>query len=165
MNKVCYFIILSLLIFFKVSASEKIAIVNIDFLLKNSKKGITIQEDFKKLNDKNKKIFTKKEKDLKEKESKLAAKKNVLSEEDFNNQLKVFSNEIKKYNAERKKIFDELNAKRNTQIVNLLKDINSILIEYSKENDISTTIDKKYVIITKSENDITKDILNLLNKK
>ena len=46
----------------------------------------------------------------------------------------------------------------------LLKKINSILIDYSKENNISTTLDKKYVIMTKSENDITEKILEILNK-
>ena len=36
--------------------------------------------------------------------------------------------------------------------------------DYSKENNISTTLDKKYVIMTKSENDITEKILEILNK-
>ena len=52
----------------------------------------------------------------------------------------------------------------NEKIVKLLKRINSILVEYSKENNISTTIDKKYVIMTKSENDITEKILVILDK-
>ena len=46
----------------------------------------------------------------------------------------------------------------------LFKILLQILIDYSKEKNISTVIDKKNVIITRSENDITKDILSILNK-
>ena len=58
----------------------------------------------------------------------------------------------------------EMNKKKSNMIAKLIKEINEILINYSKEKNITTIIDKKNVIITKSENDITKDILLILNK-
>ena len=57
-----------------------------------------------------------------------------------------------------------MNKKKSNMIANLIKEINEILINYSKEKNISTIIDKKNVIITKAENDITKEILSILNK-
>ncbi len=57
-----------------------------------------------------------------------------------------------------------MNAKQANMIAKLLEDINKTLINYSKEKNISTIIDKKNVIITKAENDITKEILSILNK-
>ena len=57
-----------------------------------------------------------------------------------------------------------MNKKKSNIIANLIKEINEILIDYSKEKNISTLIDKKNVIITRSENDITRDILSILNK-
>ena len=45
----------------------------------------------------------------------------------------------------------------------LLEEINKILLEYSTKNSISTVIDKKNIIITKEENDITKAILKILD--
>ena len=47
----------------------------------------------------------------------------------------------------------------------LLKIINEILGEYSAKNKISLIMEKKNVVIGKSELDITKIILDLLNKK
>jgi len=46
-----------------------------------------------------------------------------------------------------------------------LIDINKIIINYIDDNKISTILDKKYVIITKSNSDITKIILNNLNEQ
>ena len=57
-----------------------------------------------------------------------------------------------------------MNKKKTNMIAKLIKEINEILINYSKEKNISTVIDKKNVIITRAENDITKEILSILNK-
>ena len=58
----------------------------------------------------------------------------------------------------------EVKVQREKDYQELLKKINSVLVDYSAKNKISTVIDKKYIIISKSTNDITKDILNILNK-
>ena len=60
---------------------------------------------------------------------------------------------------------EQSNKKRNEALSKLLKEINQLLIEYSKKTKISMMLDKKNVIISKNENDITKEILNLLDKK
>ena len=57
------------------------------------------------------------------------------------------------------------NKKRNDALSKLLKEINQLLIEYSERTKISIMLDKKNVIISKNENDITKEILDLLDKK
>ena len=46
-----------------------------------------------------------------------------------------------------------------------LKNINPILAKYSEENLISIIMDKKNILIGKSELDITKDIIKILDKK
>ena len=91
------------------------------------------------------------------------SKKNILSEQDFNKEVLNFKKEVSNYNLERKKKSDDINKKRNAEIVNLLKEINIVILKYSKENDLTTIIDKKYIIISKSENDITKNILEKLD--
>ena len=60
---------------------------------------------------------------------------------------------------------EQSNKKRNDALSKLLKEINILLIEYSKKTKISMMLDKKNVIISRNENDITKEILNLLDKK
>mgnify|MGYP001418429339 FL=1 len=54
---------------------------------------------------------------------------------------------------------------RNNAANQLLIIINEILAEYSTKNKISLIMEKKNVVIGKSELDITKNILELLNAK
>ena len=163
MKKISLFSILLILIPLN-CYSNQISIVDISFLLKNSDKGKKIQKELDNLNTKQRKNFEKKQKDLKEKENKIASKKNVLSENDFNKEVESFKVDVRKFNEEKRKTILEMNNKKNTKIAKLLEEINNILIDYSKKNDVSTIIDKKNVIITKTENDITKEILSILNK-
>ena len=163
MKKIIFFLILYLFFPINVNANE-IIIVDINYLLKNSEKGKKIQKELDNLGSKQKKIFEKKQKDLKEKENKIMSKKNVLSAEDFKKEIESFRSELKKFNDEKRKSINEMNAKQANMISKLLEDINKILINYSKEKNVSTIIDKKNVIITKAENDITKEILSILNK-
>ena len=79
---------------------------------------------------------------FREKEKKIVSKKNVLSKEDFQKEIKSFSEGVKKYNEEKKNKINQTTKENNEKIVKLLKKINSILVEYSKENNISTIIDK-----------------------
>ena len=47
----------------------------------------------------------------------------------------------------------------------ILKILNEILAEYSAKNKVSLIIEKKNVIIGKSDLDITNNILKILNEK
>ena len=162
MKKVFFFLIISLFFSSKVS-STSISIVDITFLLKNSNKGKNIQKELDSLNKKNLKIFSDKKKNLEVKEKKIASKKNILSKEDFNNQVLNFKKEVANYESERRKSAQKINNIKLSKIAKLLAEINKILVDYSSKNSISTIIDKKNVIITKQENDITKEILKILN--
>ena len=163
MKKVIFFLLVSL--FLSSNAfSNKISIVDVTFLLKNSNKGKSIQKELDNLNSKNLKLFNEKKKKLEIKEKKIASKKNILSEKDFNNEVLNFRKEVANYESERRKSAQKINNIKVTKIAKFLTEINKILVEYSSKNSISTIIDKKNVIITKQENDITKEILKILNK-
>ena len=163
MKKVIFFLLVSL--FLSSNAfSNKISIVDVTFLLKNSNKGKSIQKELDNLNSKNLKLYNKKKKKLEIKEKKIASKKNILSKEDFNNEVLEFRKEVANYESERRKSVQKINNVKVAKITKLLAEINKILVDYSSKNSISTIIDKKNVIITKQENDITKEILKILNK-
>ena len=89
---IVYFFLIS----FGAIDQEKIAIVDIDFLLKNSKKGISIKEDFDSQNKKFLDKFKKKEKELKDKEMKISNKKNIT---DLNKSLMNIQTEKKKLDS------------------------------------------------------------------
>ena len=162
MKKVIFFLLISLF-FISSASSSQISIVDITFLLTNSNKGKNIQKEIDSLSSKNLKLFKEKKKNLEIKEKKIASKKNILSESDFNNEVLKFRKEVANYENERKKSAQKINSVRVSKIAELLGEINSILVDYSSKNSINTIIDKKNVIITKQENDITKEILKILN--
>ena len=145
--------------------SSEIAVIDVDFLFKNSKQGMDIQKDFEKLNKDMLIGFNKKEKGFREEEQKILSKKNVLSETEYKKEVQEFEKKIKEYNQKKQEKLKEYNLKKTKAYAELYKEINIILVDYSKENNISTTFDKKNVVMTKSENDITKKILEILNKK
>ena len=58
-----------------------------------------------------------------------------------------------------------LTKKKNKAIAELLAKINQLLIEYADQKKVSFIIDKKNIILTKNENEITKEIFEILNKK
>ncbi len=162
MKKVIFFLLISLFLSSN-ALSNQISIVDITFLLKNSNKGKTIQKELDNLNSKNSKLFNEKKKKLEVKEKKIASKKNILSKEDFNNEVLNFREEVTNYEKERRKSAQKISNIKVNKIAKLLAEINEILVDYSSKNSISTIIDKKNVIITKKENDITKEILKILN--
>ena len=151
------------LIFYTNSISSEISTVDISFLLKNSNQGKSIEKKLENLNSKNLKKFQEKKKILETEEKKVSSKKNILSKEDFNKEVLKFKEKVKNYENERRKSSQEINDIKLKEIAKLLEKINKILIEYSNKNSISTVIDKKNVIIIKKDNDITKDILKILN--
>ena len=144
---------------------DQVVIVDIDYLLNNSKAGKNIQEQLKKINDARIKEIKSKDKLFKDKEAKLIAQKKILSEQEFAKKVSDLKKEVINSNSLRKKEMEQSNKKRNDALSKLLKEINQLLIEYSERTKISMMLDKKNVIISKNENDITKEILNLLDKK
>ena len=133
--------------------------------MNNSKAGKNIQEQLKKINDARIKEIRSKDKLFKDKEAKLIAQKKILSEQEFAKKVNDLKKEVINSNSLRKKEMEQSNKKRNDALAKLLKEINRLLIEYSERTKISMILDKKNVIISRNENDITKEILNLLDKK
>jgi len=159
-----------ILIFFSFSFSfsaiaKDLVIVDIDFLIKNSKIGKKILTD---INNENKKIiekFKSEEENFKIEESKLVSKKKILSDVEFQKELSSFKNKIVDYNNNKNRILNDFNIKKNNKFAKFYDDINKILITYSEKNDITTVLDKKNVLISRSDTDITKNILNIIDNK
>ena len=63
--------------------AHELAVVDIDFLFKNSKSGKSIQKKFENIDKDIVSDFKKKEKTFKQQEQDLISKKNVLSEDEF----------------------------------------------------------------------------------
>ena len=159
---------LSLLIVFlifsvSVSAEQKIVFVDMDKLVSVSKPGSSIFNQLKDINKKNLDFLKEEEKKFKEKEKKLIAQKNIISENDYKNKINKLKSEINIYNQNRNEKIKKFNKLKVENTNNLLKLISPILAKYSTENEISIILQKKDLIIGKTELDITDEIITIIN--
>ena len=159
---------LSLFLFFFIISSpaisdQKIVFVDMDRLVSVSKPGSSIFRQLKDINNKNLNFLKNEEKKFKEKEKKLIAQKNIITEADFKNKVDKLKSEINNYNQDRNKMIEGFNKLKIENTNNLLKQINPILTKYSKENKISIILQKKDLIIGKTELDITDKIIAIIN--
>ena len=155
------------LFFFIISSSvisdQKIVFVDMDRLVSVSKPGSSIIKQLKDINNKNLNFLKNEEKKFKEKEKKLIAQKNIITEADFKNKIDKLKFEINSYNQDRNKMIEEFNKLKVKNTNNLLNQINPILTKYSIENEISIILQKKALIIGKTELDITDEIIIIIN--
>ena len=161
--------LISIIIFLLVSipsySSEKVVYLDIEKIMQSSIAGKSIVAQLKSKRESSMSKFKKKEKDIIEREKKLISQKNVLSKEEFGKNIKDLRDEIINFQKDRNKAFNEIAQLRIKASTNLLKKLNPILENYSKTNSISMIIQKKHIVIGKKEDDITKDILELVNQK
>ena len=159
--------IITIIIFFTNYAfcEEKISFIDMDRVISTSNSGVSILEQLNKLNKKNILFFNKKEKIFKEKEVKLISQKNIVSEADFKNKINQLKSEIDVYNQDKNKMlnnFKKLKVDNTNKLLNL---INPILVKFSQDNSISFILQKKSLIIGKTELEITDQIIKIVNKE
>ena len=148
-----------------VSAEQKIVFVDMDKLLSVSKPGSSIFNQLKDINQKNLNFLKEEEKRFKEIEKKLIAQKNIISEADFENKIKELKSEVNSYNQNRSNMIEKFNKLKVENTNKLLKLINPILTKFSNDNEISIILQKKNLIIGKTELDITDEVIKIINNE
>ena len=89
----------------------------------------------------------------------------MISEDEFKDKVSKFKEELKQFEAKKIKTINEINKKRQKELNDFLALMNPLIQEYMEKNSIDIVIDKKNIFIAKSEHDITKDILEIVNNK
>ena len=163
--KKSYLLFFFLIFYTNAHSENKIFYLDVNFLLSESEAGKYINNEIQKINDKNIEEFKKIENSIKSEEEKLLKQKNILKEEEFNIKVNKLRERYKSYQEIKMTKKNELIKLRDNSGNQILKIINEILAEYSTKNKISLIMEKKNVVIGKSELDITKNILDLLNTK
>ena len=148
-----------------VNAEQKIVFVDMDKLVSVSKPGSSIFNQLKDINKKNLDFLKEEEKRFKEKEKKLIAQKNIISENDYKNKINELKSEINIYNQNRNEKIKKFNKLKIENTNNLLKLISPILAKYSTENEISIILQKKDLIIGKTELDITDEVIKIVDNE
>ena len=148
-----------------VLSEQKIVFVDMDRLVSVSTPGSSIFNQLKDINSKNLNLLKKEEIKFKEKEKKLISQKNIISETDFKNKIDQLKSEISSYNQNRKKMIEKFNKLKVESTNNFLKLLTPILTMYLIENEISIILQKKDLIIGKTELDITDEIIKIVNNE
>ena len=147
------------------NANEKIAFIDIDKIINGSNLGkklnIELDKKIKKEND----LLITEEKKLKDKELEILNQKNILSEGELNKKISKLRNEINDYRNKKLKIDNEFRDIKLKQTNSLVSSLNTILSNYAEKNSISLIVQKKYIVVGKTELDITNDILKIFNEE
>jgi len=160
-----YFLITSFLIFSSdLLAEEKIAILDLKYVLNESKAGKGAQDFLKKSYTQNIKKFKDIEASLKKEEADLLSKKTVISKEEYTKKSDTLRKKVIDYQSQRRSSMDKITAQRSESRATLIKSITPILETYIKENNISVVINKVHTLGGNPENDITKIIVEKLDK-
>ena len=150
---------------FKAIAENKIVYLDLNLLLNNSLAGKSLDSQLKEIQKKNIAFFNKKEKKLRSDENLIITQKNVLSAEEYKKKVKVLSDNISNYQKEKKNILTNTRNQTNESRILFLKAFNPILSAYSKKENIDLVIQKKNILLGKSNLDITNDILIIFDKQ
>ena len=135
------------------------------FVLNESKAGKGAQDFLKKSFTDNHKKFIEIEKSLKKEESDLLEKKNILTKDEYNKKTDSLRKKVIDYQSQRRASLDKIATQRVKARETLLQKVTPILDSYMKENNISLVLDKKNTLGGNPEVDITKIIVEKLNKE
>ena len=146
-------------------SEQKIAFIDMDKVISTSKPGSSILKQLTDLKNKNFKFLKNEEKKFKEKETKLISQKNIISETDFQKKVDELKSEIKNYNQIRNKMLADFNKLKIDNTNSLLKLINPILVKFSNDKEISVILQKKDLVVAKTQLDITDEVIKIINSE
>ena len=146
-------------------AEQKIAFIDMKFILNKSKAGEGAQKYLKNTVEKNQKKFIETEQSLKNEENNLLQKKATLSKEEYEKKTDDLRKRVFEYQNNRRSALSELAKRRADARALLLKKIDPIIDSYIKEQGIVLVIDRKHIIRASKDLDITNIIVEKLNKE
>lgn len=159
------FVFLFIFIQKSVAQDLKIVFVDMDKIIATSNAGKKAQSSMDKFAKKENQKFDSIEANLKKKEQDILNQKNIISKEELDKKVKSFQAEILKLRKEKAE-FNRNIIKKNKEATNkMVNEINKILTQYASDNSVSLVIQKKNIIIGKTELDITPQILKEFNSK
>ena len=166
MKKIVFTIIVFFLSLFNITnAEQNIAFIDMNKIIETSIPGASLVKQLNILNKKNLIYFEKEEKKIKDNEVKIVNQKNIISDKEFKTNIDKLKLEINDYKNDINKITNDFNKMKVNNTNSLLKSINPILVKFSNDKFISIILQKKNLVIGKTELDITDQIIEIINKE
>ena len=135
------------------------------YVLNQSVAGKKAQDFLKNKLEKGINDLKKQEKSIQDEEKKIIQQKKIIKPEEYKSKVEALRNKVSKLQAQRSKLLESTANQRNTARKELLKNLNPIIKDYMKEKGIRMVVDKKSLLLADQNLDITKDIIEILNKK
>ena len=146
-----------------VLAKDKVVFLDLNFVLQQSSSGKEILKELEKLNKKNLELIDNEALNLKKKEQEIVKLKNIITVEEFNNKINLFKEDLNEHDKKKQTIIENFETIKKEKLDFFFENLNKIMNKYMIENSINLIIDKKSVIMSQNKNDISEDILNLVN--
>jgi outer membrane protein len=147
------------------NSEEQIAYLDLDKIVSNTKAGKSIISNLEKSKKSALAKFEKKEKELKKIENDINKQKNILSEEELKKKLVEFRKEINIFQTDRQNVINQFNKKKINEFNNFFKKITPIIQSYVSEKNIDIVLDRKNIFVASKKNDITQEIIKLIDSK
>ena len=163
-KKITVLIFTSFIFFSSALSDDQVSFLDVDIIMQETVTGKKIIKNLNELNKKNISLLRSKEEKLKNLEKDIKQQKNIISEDETNSKIKILQQEISKFRSEKEKLLNEFNTKKNEELNAFFIQATPLIQKYIKEKNISIILDKKNIFMGNQGNDITKDIINLLNK-
>ena len=166
MFKSKFLITFFLITFFNISAygENQIVLLDLDYAVSNSNVGKNILQNLNKTRLEEIEKLKLVESSLIKKEQEINKIKNIISKEELNSKISEFQKEIKDFNVQKDQIQKKFLNDKNKELEELLKKINPLIIKFMDDNSIEMIISKSNVYLAKTKLDITKNIIELINK-
>ncbi len=159
--------IIAVLFFFKsnfVFSEEKIAFIDLNYIMNNSVSGKSINKFINDIRNKKVNEFTEIEKKIKNDENEIISKKNIIDKDMYNSKVDEIKQRIKNYKTDRQNFNKSMEKNKIKYTNKLLEKLNPIISEYVEKNSITIVLPKKMIIVGKKDLDITLPILKMLDK-
>ena len=164
-KKFFFIIFILLLSVNNLKAEDKVAYLDIDFILTNTLAGKMLLKNLKEEEAIKVNKFKADDEKFKNDEKKILAKKKLVSNDEIKKEMKALQIKFQEYKKIKNKEIENLKKKRNTNIINFLNSINPIIEKYMADNSIYMLMDKKNVFIANKNYDITKKLIELIDNQ
>ena len=145
--------------------ADTLHFVDFKFILNESVAGKKAQEFLKKKLDSGIKNIKNIEDKIREEEQKIIKQKKVLSAEEYRSKVSDLRSKVASLQKQRSDLYKSVADQRSKARNVLLENLNPLIQEYMKKENIRMVIDKKSILLADEKLDLTKKIIDILNKK
>ena len=96
---------------------------------------------------------------------KIIEQKKLIKPDEYKTKVDNLRKSVSNLQKERNKLLQDVASQRSKARTTLLKNLNPIIKEYMQEKQIRMVVDKKSLLLADENLNITKEILDRLNKK